>query len=771
MPDLLDTTQTSPASAAPKGDAPRDLPPPSANGEGQPPSLPATGGTAPATIPADARGDAAATAIFETIVNRITGDADQAKADTVSAKEDEANEPDDLEDLDVALGLIVQRARHNRAPKLDELIAAALLADGFARSPAILRDLHAAVGVALLELPEGADHEAVQTMLTEGVLQEGSPPTHLNDIDFDKPLADDASALAVIRVMRSPMFRDPVVLATGLRELGYGVLALRDAEHDLPAAMVEEADHHVTLALRPCLVEPILSRVVRDARDAMEGLADRLGAIAGHVTVADLRTAVARRRPLAQVIERLEKRVAKRRRAMSDAPTLEALPGYGEAKAIGLNIAADLRAYAAGKLSWAEVDPGLVLAGPPGTGKSLFCRALAKSAGVPLVIGSFAAWQAHKTGHLGDMLAAMRATFAEARGHRACILLIDELDSVGDRAKFPARHKDYSTQVVNALLELLDGAERRDGVFVIGATNYPQDIDPAVLRSGRLDRIIEIDRPTREDLAAMLRFHLSEELADADLTEAALLLRGGTGADAAAAVRRARNAARRATRDLTIDDLVEAAADGRALPTGEARRRIAAHEAAHAVAAQVLKLGRIGGVSIHAGGGAMELQPDDWAILTPQHLQDHIVQRLAGRAAEMLVWGTPSAGAGGGVTSDLAQATALAVRAIGSWGLGADEPIWVGRIETDREFELATARLHAPVQALLKQCHARASQLVAAHRSAIQRIADRLDETGDLDANDIAAAMADVNTLTEESEMVKPHEEADKTSGVVRDFG
>ncbi len=623
------------------------------------------------------------------------------------------------------------------------------------KSPAVLRDLHARAGVTLLELPDGADPDAIKATLKGGVLQADAPPTRLHDVDFDKPLSDDARALVVIRVKKSISFRDPVILATSLRELGYGVLAVREADQDLPATLVEEVDHHVALALRPCLIEPILLRAVRDAKDAMAGnradhFAERIAAIAGHVTVVDLRTAVARRRPLGQVIERLETRMAKRRKAMADAPSLEKLPGYGEVKAIGLAIAADLRAYVAGRLGWAEVDPGLVLAGPPGTGKSLFCRALAQSAGVPLVIGSFAAWQAHKTGHLGDMLSAMRATFAEARAYRACVLLIDELDSVGDRAKFPDRHKDYSTQVVNALLELLDGAERRDGVFVVGATNNPADIDPAVLRSGRLDRIVEIARPTRDDLVAMLRFHLGGELSDADLAGAALLLRGGTGADAAATVRRARGAARRAGHALTIDDLVVAAADGRALPTGEARRRIAIHEAAHAVLAHRLDLGRISGVSLHAGGGVMELETEDWAILTPQHVEDHIVQRLAGRAAEMLVWGAPSAGAGGSATSDLAQATMLAVRAIGCWGLGADEPIWLGRIESDREFEFATARLHAPVQALLKRCHERATQMVAANQATIERVADRLSEAGYLDADDIVGAITAAGERTAE---------------------
>ena len=120
-----------------------------------------------------------------------------------------------------------------------------------------------------------------------------------------------------------------------------------------------------------------------------------------------------------------------------NAPPLEELAGYGRAKMEGLAIAADLRAYRAGKLGWSSVARGLVLAGPPGVGKSLYARALTRSAGVPLMIGSMAAWQASGDGHLGDMLKAMAATFEEARRRAPCLLFMDELDSVGDRQSFP----------------------------------------------------------------------------------------------------------------------------------------------------------------------------------------------------------------------------------------------------------------------------------------------------------------------------------------------
>ena len=187
-----------------------------------------------------------------------------------------------------------------------------------------------------------------------------------------------------------------------------------------------------------------------------------------------------------------------------NAPALEKLAGYGRAKDAGLAIADDLRAYKAGKLGWSSVARGLVLGGPPGTGKSFFARALAKSAGVPLVIGSIADWMSSN-----DALKAMHECFERARREAPCIMFIDELDSIGNRSAFPERHRAYSTGFINALLQHLDGAVARKGVVVCAATNHPQAVDPAVLRPGRLEQVIMIDLPDVDDLIGMLRTHLT----------------------------------------------------------------------------------------------------------------------------------------------------------------------------------------------------------------------------------------------------------------------
>ena len=164
---------------------------------------------------------------------------------------------------------------------------------------------------------------------------------------------------------------------------------------------------------------------------------------------------------------------------------------------------------------------------PQGTGKTMFAEALAKSAGVPLVSASFARWQASGNGYLGDCLKAMRATFDEARRRAPCVLLIDEMDAIGNRATDKGAHDDYWTAIITGALELLDGTERLEAVLVLGTTNDPGAIDPALLRSGRMDRMLEIRRPDLPAaLEGILRHHLGPDLADVDISSLARLALG-----------------------------------------------------------------------------------------------------------------------------------------------------------------------------------------------------------------------------------------------------
>lgn len=190
-------------------------------------------------------------------------------------------------------------------------------------------------------------------------------------------------------------------------------------------------------------------------------------------------------------------------------PRVETLSGYGEAKAWALELKEDLALWRAGKLGWEEMSAKLLLSGPPGTGKTTFARALCNTLQVPLIATSVATWM--EPGYLGDVLIRMNATFAEAEAAKPAILFVDEIDGINMRGS-SGEWTTYWDQIVNRLLELLDGATRSDGVVVIGATNNPDRIDKALLRSGRLERHIVIPKPDTEALIGILRHHLKGDL-------------------------------------------------------------------------------------------------------------------------------------------------------------------------------------------------------------------------------------------------------------------
>jgi len=190
-------------------------------------------------------------------------------------------------------------------------------------------------------------------------------------------------------------------------------------------------------------------------------------------------------------------------------PRVETLSGYGEARAWGLELKEDLGLWRAGKLGWEEMSAKLLLSGPPGTGKTTFARALCNTLQVPLLATSVAAWM--EPGYLGDVLIRMNAAFAEAEASKPAILFIDEIDGINTRGS-SGEWTTYWDQIVNRLLELLDGTSQTDGVVVIGATNNPDRIDKALLRSGRLEKHIVIQRPDTEALIGILRHHLKGDL-------------------------------------------------------------------------------------------------------------------------------------------------------------------------------------------------------------------------------------------------------------------
>ena len=243
----------------------------------------------------------------------------------------------------------------------------------------------------------------------------------------------------------------------------------------------------------------------------------------------------------------------KRRRPVEDAgrsatpwSALENIFGMPKAKRWGLGLARDMAEHRAGRLPWRKVDHGCVLHGPPGTGKTTFVRMLAEACGVPLFETSYPAWQRHREGHLGDVHGAIHRLFTQAASQAPSIIFIDEVDGIPSRDG-PNRHnRAWWDQIVNALIEKIDEIRKNQTpVIVIGACNHADRIDPALMRSGRLDRLITVDLPTVDDLVGIIRFHLeNDDLVGEDLRVVAAGAVGMTGADIEKLVRDAERHAR-----------------------------------------------------------------------------------------------------------------------------------------------------------------------------------------------------------------------------------
>ncbi len=190
--------------------------------------------------------------------------------------------------------------------------------------------------------------------------------------------------------------------------------------------------------------------------------------------------------------------------------TVETLSGYGEARDWALALRDDLALWKAGSLGWTQMSTRLLLAGPPGTGKTTYARALGNTLRLPLLATSVGTWL--EPSHLGDVLARMAAAFEEAKTHAPCLLFIDEIDGIGRRRHDHGQHDEYWNAVVNRALELMDGAVRTEGVILVGATNHPSAIDPALLRSGRLETRIDIPMPDVDALVGILQHHLGSDV-------------------------------------------------------------------------------------------------------------------------------------------------------------------------------------------------------------------------------------------------------------------
>lgn len=406
-------------------------------------------------------------------------------------------------------------------------------------------------------------------------------------------------------------------------------------------------------------------------------------------------------------------------------PLLSELAGMAEARKWGEALAQDLADYRAGRLQWSEVDPGCVLHGPPGTGKTTFGKALAATCKVPLVKTSFGEWQSAGEGHLGTLTAAMTSAFAKARQSAPCIFFIDELDSIPARSG-SGQLAQYWNVAVNHLLTLLDGIINMPGMVIVGACNHPELLDPALIRAGRLDRMIAVTLPSVEELPKIIRFHLKEDAASvADVASLGVLCFGMSGAEVERMVREARRVARRARRALRREDLV-------AIITAESKHVdqmhqmwTAVHEAGHAVAALRLNVSTNITVTVVSRKGSAGRMVMDKAprLITRPGIDDLLVVILAGRAAEEVVFKMVSAAAGGSEDSDLAHATRLAFDAVGTLGLSAHQsPVWHSKSNLD-SMHVYPGPVAEEAREMLKEAYERALVLMRSEGDFLEAVA------------------------------------------------
>lgn len=381
----------------------------------------------------------------------------------------------------------------------------------------------------------------------------------------------------------------------------------------------------------------------------------------------------------------------------------------------------------------ARIPKGILLFGPPGTGKTLLARAVAGEADVPFfqisgseVTGFIVGLGAHR----------IRSLFKKAR-RRGGVIFIDEIDSIGGKRGRNRSHNE-DDRTLNQLLVEMDGFSPSEGVVVIGATNRPEDLDPALRRPGRFDRSLVVGLPTVDGREEILRLHATRRGVpldtDVDLRRLARLTPGASGADLANLLNEAAIAAVRERAPRVAWRHFEQARDRMLLgkervgfrAREEEWRIVAYHEAGHALAG-VLCVPEDGlhKVTIQPRGRAMGVayfSPDDDRHLhSRRYLEGQIIKGLAGRAAEEVVFGPDRITSG--AESDLVHVNRIARRMIYRLGMGEQTGLLVAEDEPGSLGPETMAAMDAEVRSLLARLYARAREVIITHRAALDALA------------------------------------------------
>ncbi len=442
--------------------------------------------------------------------------------------------------------------------------------------------------------------------------------------------------------------------------------------------------------------------------------------------------------------------------------TFDDVAGVDEAKDELKEIVAFLKNPSAYGRLGARIPKGVLLVGPPGTGKTLLARAVAGEASVPFfsINGS-----EFVELFVGVGAARVRDLFDQARTHAPCIIFIDELDALGRaRGVLPmSGGADEKEQTLNQLLAELDGFDPSTGVVLLAATNRPEILDPALLRAGRFDLQILVDRPDKTGRVQILRVHVRKVKlgSDVELEQVAALTAGFSGADLANLVNEAAIlATRRAGEAITTDDFTRAIErivgglekKSRILNPKE-RKVVAYHETGHALVMLALPgTAVVHKVSIIPRGiGALgyniQRPTEDRYLMTSEELENKLACLLGGRAAELLVFGELSTGG----ADDLDKATDIARSMVMRYGMDETlgkavyaqrQPLFIGdtavvRGEETRTYSEGTAReIDEAVRKLLDKAEARALAVLKLNRQLLDKTAERLlvEETLSADA-------------------------------------
>jgi cell division protease FtsH len=411
----------------------------------------------------------------------------------------------------------------------------------------------------------------------------------------------------------------------------------------------------------------------------------------------------------------------------------------------------------------ARVPKGVLLLGPPGTGKTLLARAVAGEAGVPFFSISGSEFVEM---FVGVGAARVRDLFEQARAAAPAIIFIDELDALGRArgATSPIGGHDEREQTLNQLLSELDGFDPSIGVVLLAATNRPEILDPALLRAGRFDRQVLVDRPDRNGRAEILKVHMKKAkiAAAVDPDQIAALTTGFTGADLANLVNEAALlATRRKAKSVEMDDftraierIVAGLEKKNRLMNPVERKIVAFHEMGHALVSlatpgtDVVHKVSIIPRGVGALGYTIQRPTEDRFLMTRDELANKIAVLLGGRAAEKLVFNHTSTGA----ADDLAKATDIARAMVARYGM--DEELGHAAYDQERapflgisenlmpaprQFSEATAEhIDAGVRAILDAAFDRALESLRRNRAVLDKCAAELLERETLDAPELA---------------------------------